>query len=390
VHRLSRLPRAGRGLGLLGGALLLAVFAGPVRAQAEPPQPGWSESDFLRRSRQLTFEGRRAGEGYFNLDGSQMVFQSERETGNPFYQIYVMDLETGDTRRISPGQGKTTCAFFQPGTGRIVFASTHHDPRSLELQQAEYARRAEGKQRRYSWDYDPEMELYVYEPATEGLRRLTHVRGYDAEASYSPNGKWIVFTSVRSGYEEELDEREKRRFEIDPSYHAEIYRMRSDGSGVKRLTQVPGYDGGPFFSPNGKKIVWRRFDEEGLIAEVWTMDRDGTDQRQLTDLGSMSWAPYFHPSGKYIFFTSNKFGFSNFELFIVDAEGRKQPVRITYTDGFDGLPVPTPDGKRLTWTSTRRNQGKGQIFIADWNHERALEALRQSPERRSEPQGRKR
>jgi Tol biopolymer transport system component len=147
------------------------------------------------------------------------------------------------------------------------------------------------------------------------------------------------------------------------------------------LTDSPGYDGGPFFTPDGARIVWRRFDESGLIANVWTMKPDGTDQRQITDFGSMSWAPYMHPSGAYIIFASNKLGFENFELFIVDAQGTKEPVRVTYSDGFDGLPVPSPDGKTLAWTSSRSGGAAGQLFLAQWNHEKALEAIRSAPPR---------
>ena len=157
--------------------------------------------------------------------------------------------------------------------------------------------------------------------------------------------------------------------------------MRTDGSDVRRLTDVPGYDGGPFFSPDGRRIVWRRFDEQGLIADIWTMNTDGTDQRRITDFGSMSWAPYIHPSNEYVFFASNKLGFENFELFIVDTDGHKEPVRVTYTDGFDGLPVPSPDGARLAWTSNRSGGREGQIFLGNWNHEMAQRALDASPPR---------
>jgi Tol biopolymer transport system component len=159
--------------------------------------------------------------------------------------------------------------------------------------------------------------------------------------------------------------------------------MRADGSGQKRLTNAVGYDGGPFFTQDGKKIVWRRFDEKGLIADVWMMNPDGSDQRQITDFGSMSWAPYMHPSGQYIIFASNKLGFENFELFMVDPEGKKEPVRVTYSDGFDGLPVPSPDGKMLAWTSSRSGGAAGQLFLAQWNHEKALEAIRTAPPRKS-------
>ncbi len=160
--------------------------------------------------------------------------------------------------------------------------------------------------------------------------------------------------------------------------------MRADGSGQKRLTNVPGYDGGPFFTHDGSRIVWRRFDEMGLIADVWTMKLDGTDAKQITDFGSMSWAPYEHPSGKYFIFASNKLGFENFELFMVDAAGTKEPVRVTYSDGFDGLPVPSPDGTQLAWTSSRGGGTDGQLFLAQWNHQKALEAIRERAAEKAE------
>jgi Tol biopolymer transport system component len=343
------------------------------------------EADFLTRIRRLTVEGRRAGEGYWSPDGKRLVFQSEREPGNPFYQIYALDLTTGDTQRISPGYGKTTCSFFRPGSDEIEFASTHHDPKSKQYQQEELDFRASGKTRRYSWDYDPEFDIYAYSPGRGGpsappaYRRLTSARGYDAEGSYSPDGQWIVFTSMRDAYNRTLSAEEQKQLEVDPSYFAEIYIMRADGSGQKRLTTVPGYDGGPFFSPDGKRIIWRRFDTSGLIANVFTMNPDGSDVRQVTDFGAMSWAPYIHPSGQYIVFASNKLGFENFEIYMVDIEGKKEPVRITYADGFDGLPVPSPDGKQLAWTSTRGGLTDGQIFLAEWNHAKALEALKAAP-----------
>jgi YVTN family beta-propeller protein len=346
---------------------------------ADETAADYKESDFLTRIRRLTVEGRRAGEGYWSPDGKRIVFQSEREPGNPFYQIYVLDLATGDTKRISPGLGKTTCAFFRPNSDEIEFASTHADPKSKELQDQELAFRASGKERRYSWDYDPEMDIYAYSEKTGALKRLTTARGYDAEGSYSPDGQWIVFSSMRDAYNRTLGAADQKMLEINPSFFAEIYIMRADGSGQKRLTHAPGYDGGPFFTPDGSRIVWRRFDEKGLIADVWTMKPDGSEQKQITDFGSMSWAPYMHPSGRYIIFASNKLGFENFELYMVDAAGTKQPVRVTYSDGFDGLPVPSPDGKLLAWTSSRSGGSAGQLFLANWNHEKALEAIERAP-----------
>ena len=355
-------------------ALTLAALV-PTFSSLAQSTPAASESDFLSRVRRVTYEGRRAGEGYFSSDGSRMVLQSEREAGNPFYQIYVMDMTTGDSELVSPGMGKTTCAFIRPGTGEIEFASTHHDPMTEQYAAEEYAARESGNERRYAWDYDPEMEIYVTHPNGGDLTRLTNSRGYDAEGSYSPDGEWIVFASNRNAYNRDLSEEHKRLLEMDPSYFIDLFIMRADGSELRQLTDVPGYDGGPFFFPDGSRIIWRRFDESGLLADVWSMKPDGSDQRQLTDFGSMSWAPYVHPSGEYVLFASNKLGFTNFEIFMVDVEGTKEPVRITFTDRFDGLPVPTPDGRQLLWTSQRHGDGGGQLYMADWNHEAAMAAL---------------
>jgi Tol biopolymer transport system component len=365
---------------LVVGLLLGPLFSGVGRGLQ--PDAAYQERDFLTRVRRLTVEGKRAGEGYWSPDGKRLVFQSEREAGNPFYQIYVLDLSTGDTKRISNGVGKTTCAFFRPGSDEIEFASTHADPKSKQWQDDELAFRASGKERRYSWDYDPEMDIYAYSEKTGAMKRLTTAKGYDAEGSYSPDGQWIVFASMRSAYDHALTAAEQKALAENPSNFAEIYTMRADGSEQKRLTTTFGYDGGPFFTQDGKKIVWRRFDEQGLIADIWTMNMDGSEPKQITSFGSMSWAPYMHPSGEYFIFASNKLGFENFELFIVDAPGTKEPVRVTYTDGFDGLPVPSPDGKTLAWTSSRGGGSAGQLYLAQWNHEKALAALKSAPPRK--------
>lgn len=374
TRRLSSLP------------LVLMLLAPATTSPAPAGEPAPVEvAPLLDRVRQLTFDGRRAGEGYFSSDGRKLVFQSEREPGNPFFQIFELDFETGATRRVSPGHGKTTCAFYRPGSDEILFASTHHDPRSERLQRDELELRASGRERRYEWDYDAEMELWVEDGESGALRRLTEARGYDAEASYSPDGKWIVFTSNRAAYASDLTDDERRMLESDPAYFADIYLMPADGGEAKRLTDEPGYDGGPFFMPDGERIVWRRFDERGLIADIWTMALDGSARLQLTDFGAMSWAPYPHPSGRYVLFTSNKHGFENFELFMVDSAGRKEPVRVTQFDGFDGLPVPSPDGRKLVWTARRPGADHGQLFVADWDHAAALAALESAPDRRVAP-----
>ncbi|MEW6306631.1 MAG: M20/M25/M40 family metallo-hydrolase [Verrucomicrobiota bacterium] len=352
---------------------ILAMLAQVVAVAAD------GEARFLSNTRQLIYEGKRSGEGYFSADGKSLVFQSEREADNPFYQIYVLDLESGDIRRVSPGTGKTTCAFLRPGSDDVLFASTHQDAEAKAKQKAEIDFRASGKTRRYSWDYDENFDIFTAKRDGSGLKRLTNARGYDAEGSYSPDGTKIAFCSVRDAYPlEKLPPKERQRAELDISYFGEIYIMNADGSGQKRLTSTPGYDGGPFFSPDGQRIIWRRFNEEGTIADIYTMKLDGRDVRRLTDFGAMSWAPYFHPSGKYVIFASNKHGFGNFELFMVDAEGAREPVRVTTTDGFDGLPVFSPDGRKLCWTSNRTSDNKSQLFLADWNHEAALEALQQA------------
>src|SRR5438876_4221631 len=229
--------------------IVTALITGPVIAQTGPT---YQERDFLTRVRRLTVEGKRAGQGSWSPDGKRLVFQSEREPDNPFYQIYVLDFATGETKRISPGVGKTTCAFFRPGTDEIEFASTHADPKSKELQEAELTIRASGQQRRYSWDYDPEMDIYAYNEKTAALKRLTEARGYDAEGSYSPDGQWLVFTSMRDAYNRTLSAQEQKKLAEDPSYFAEIYVMKADGSCQKQLTNVASYDAGPFFRPTGK------------------------------------------------------------------------------------------------------------------------------------------
>jgi Tol biopolymer transport system component len=359
----------------------LAGLCLPLQCAGQETPTG--EARFLSQVRQLTYEGRRSGEGYFSPDGQALIFQSEREPENPFYQIYVLDLRTGQTQRVSPGVGKTTCAFFRPRSDEVLFASTHLDPEAPAKQRAELEFRASGQTRRYSWDYDEHFDLFAARRDGSGLRRLTHAPGYDAEAAFSPDGRKIVFTSLRDAYPvEKLSAEQRRRLDTDPAYFAEIYLMNADGSDVRRLTHAPGYDGGPFFSPDGRRILWRRFDEQGTTADLYTMKLDGSDVRRLTDFGCMAWAPFFHPSGRYVIFTANKLGFANFELFLVDAAGRREPVRVTTTEGFDGLPVFSPDGQQLCWTSNRTPDGQSQLFLANWNHKAALRALKQAPPRR--------
>lgn len=364
--------------------LTAPVAANPAHSHSPTPatvsgaQPG-HETTLLKNTRQLVFSGKRSGEGYFSADGKKLIFQSEREADNPFFQMYVLDFESGETTRVSPGWGKTTCGWIHPNGRQVMFSSTQDDPEAKVKQKAELEFRASGKSRRYSWDYDAHYEIYQADIAGGKYVNLTRSPGYDAEGAYSPDGKEIVFASNRSAYTGKLSDADRQRLEQDPASFVDLYIMNSDGSNVRRLTTSSGYDGGPFFSADGKKIIWRRFSQHGDSAEIFSMNRDGSGEKQLTQMGVLSWAPFYHPSGDYLIFATNKQGFANFELYLVDVEGKKEPVRVTETEGFDGLPVFSPDGKRLVWTSGRTANGQSQLFMADWNDTEARRLLKMAP-----------
>jgi len=367
-------------------ARVFLVVLGSGMAAANSPRalagPDRGPDRFIRNTRQLTYDGRRSGECYFSPDGTKLVFMSEREPGNPFFTIYMLDFDTGDVTRISPGKGKATCPYFQAGTGLIEFASTHLDPDLDAKAAAEYEKRKQGTERYGGWNYDEFYDLFLAKQDGTIVQRLTDTPGYDAEGAFSPDGKLIVFCSIRDAYPpEKLSPEQQKLYAERPDYFAEIYLMKADGSEQRRLTDWPGYDGGPFFTPDGQRIVWRHFTEDGLRADVYTMKLDGSDRLRLTDFGALSWAPIFHPSGEYCIFTSNKLGFDNFELFLVDAHGRHEPVRVTYSDRFDGLPTFSPDGQRICWTSNLTDTNESQMFLADWDHAAALDAVAKSPVR---------
>src|SRR5687768_656340 len=212
-----------RFIAVAGFLAVWVVFCSAAETDVE------TEARFLSNARQLIFEGKRSGEGYFSADGKALIFQSEREAENPFYQIYLLNFESGDVHRVSPGTGKTTCAFFRPGTDEVLFASTHLDPEAAAKQKAELEFRASGKQRRYSWDYDEHMDIFAARRDGSGLRRLTTAPGYDAEGAYSPDGRRIVFCSTRHAYPtNKLAAAERKRLEADPSYFGELYIMNAD------------------------------------------------------------------------------------------------------------------------------------------------------------------
>src|SRR5205085_612716 len=163
------------------------------------PAADWEKQEAvcLSNLRQVTKDFVRAGEGYFSPDGTQIIFQAEeKDSGNPFYQIFVMDLQSGRYRRVSPGIGKTTCSYFRPDGKKIIFASTHLDPNAKQEYAKEYKQREEekrsGKRRRYQWDFDPRMAIFEADPDGGNLKQLTHAEGYNAEGSYSPDGKQTV------------------------------------------------------------------------------------------------------------------------------------------------------------------------------------------------------
>lgn len=326
--------------------------------------------------RQMTFVGPRAGEGYFSADGRLLIFQSERVDNNPFYQIFVLNRDNGQTVQVSPGAGKTTCAWIHPSNEKALFSSTHLDLLIKDKTAKEYEERKNPVKGKYSWSFDETFDIFEAPIAAslktgnavpeKSLRRLTKEIGYDAEASYSPDGRKIAFASNRAGYTETLSADDKKTFDQDPSYMMDLYMMNADGSDVERLTTARGYDGGPFFSADGTKLTWRRFSPNGQFAEIMVMDLKTKKEKQLTEMKAMSWAPYFHPSGDYIVFTTNKLGYSNFELFVVDVEGSRQPVRVSYLEGFDGLPVFLPNGREISWTR-RDEKGESQIYLASWD-----------------------
>lgn len=332
-------------------------------------------TDFITEDYQLSDKEVRVGEAYYRADMKWMVYQAEVSEQNPFYQIYLKDLVNGKVQQVSPGDGKTTCAWVHPSQEKVLFSSTHEDADAKAKMQAEIERRKSGEKQSYAWDYDEFYDIYETDFLGGKIKNLTNTLGYDAEASWSPDGKLIAFASNRRAYTEKLSDEEAELFRKDPSTMIDIYIMNADGSNVKRLTHTRVYDGGPFFSPDGKRIVWRRFSESGREAEIFTMNIDGSDQKQITRLNKLSWAPFYHPSGQYIIFSTNMEGHRNFELYIVDVDGKKEPIRVTEKEGFDGLPVFTPDGKSITWTSDRTPEKKGHLFHGKWNHEKALQSF---------------
>ena len=300
----------------LGVLLLLAAAAQQTAPSGAAPQATATQPEkHLRNIKQLTFGGQNA-EAYFSVDGKKLIFQSTREPVK-CDQIFIMNTEGSNQHMVSTGKGRTTCSFWYPDGKKILYASTHLG----------------------SPDCPPKPD-------------------------YSKGYVWAIYSSF------------------------DIFTANPDGSNVKQLTDELGYDGGPTFSPDGKLVVYRAHhpkteqeikDYKDLLAqnlirptylEIWTMKTDGSDKRQITDLGAASFAPAFYHDGKHIIFSSNvgsTGGMGNFELYGVDLDG-KNLQRLTFTDGFDGFPMFSPDGKQLVWISGRNGKvpHETNVFIADW------------------------
>ena len=322
----------------------------------------------FKNLRQITFGGDNA-EAYFSEDGKKLSFQ----TNNPAWglkcdQIYWLSLtaQKGDSafqpHKLSTGEGRTTCSYYMPGGKQILYASTHLAGKECPPAPSPRA------DKKYLWAVYPEFDIFVADETGKITKQLTDAKGYDAEATISPKGDKIVFTSDRSG-------------------DLELWIMDIDGKNQKQITNGLGYDGGAFFSPDGKKLVFRasrpnteeevseykNLLKEHLVAptnmEIYTCNVDGSDLKQITKLGKANWAPFFHASGKKIIFSSNHHSQKgyDFQLFMIGEDGNNLE-RITQESMFNAFPMFSPDGKKLVFSSNRNNGGgrDTNLFIADW------------------------
>ena len=332
--------------------------ADPPVNLADGVELGMPDEVHLRNIRQLTVGGENA-EAYWAFDGSMLIYQGNKPDAG-CDQIFTLDPQTAESTRVSNGEGRTTCAYFYPSGDEILYSSTHHHnaecPPVPDFSMG------------YVWPIYETYDVFVSNTDGSNLRQLTTEDGYDAEATFSPAGDRIVFTSTRDG-------------------DLELYSMAPDGSDVVRLTDRPGYDGGAFYSPDGSKIIWRadypeegpelddymRLLAEGLIRpgelEILVMDADGSNPRQVTNVGGANFAPYWHPSGEKIIFSSNHHDPDgrDFELYMINLDGTGL-TQITYSEGFDGFPVFSPDGRYLVFGSNRNNGDSNDtnVFIAEW------------------------
>jgi Tol biopolymer transport system component len=359
--------RAIRAVVLLSVPVIACLIAAPgiaaLRAQAAPPAALRQRSPLvlpqekhLANIKQLTDDAENA-EAYFSFDGQRLSFQSTRVHGCD--QIYTMNIDGSDLRRISNGEGRTTCSFYYPDGKHILYASTHLAGAACPA--------TPDQSLGYVWPVYDAYDIFRADADGKNLVQLTKTPGYDAEATIAKDGR-VVFTSVRDG-------------------DMEIYSMTGDGSDVRRLTNLPGPDGGPFFSPDGTKIVFRgHHPDKGAelddyfallkkalwrpgALDVFVMDRDGKNLKQITHGGGANWAPYWTPDGQRIIYASNARDPQgrNFDIFLINLDGTGLE-QITFNDTFDGFPMFSPDGKQLVFASNRHDakDGETNIFIADW------------------------
>ena len=327
----------------------------------------YPQEKHLINVKQLTFGGDNA-EAYFSFDNSMIVFQAKNPAWNaPCDQIYVFPFDDGNMENeipqlISEGLGRTTCAYFMPGNKTVLYASTRSGGDACP---PDPERREDGK---YVWPIYADFDIYIADLKGNITDTLISGPGYDAEATISPMGDKIVFTSIRTG-------------------DLELYTCDINGSNVKQITSELGYDGGAFFSPDGTKLVFRSSrpttDEdikeykdllkEGLVKptnmEIYVCNVDGSDLTKVTDLGNANWAPFFHPSQEKIIFSSNhasKGGYS-FNLYMINVDGTGLE-QITYDKVFAAFPMFSYDGKKLIFSSNRNNGGtrNTNLFIAEW------------------------
>jgi Tol biopolymer transport system component len=334
----------------------------PLALVTAQPADDWktAEAAHLKNIRQVTSGFVRAGEGYFSPDVKKIIFQAEeKDTGNPFYQIFVMDLETGKFTRVSPGVGRTTCGYFRPDGKKVIFASSHSDPDAKKHQEAEIAQRAKDARegtprRRYSWDFDPHMKIYEANLDGTDLKCLTpDAKVYTAEGSYSADGTRIVYSSGTAG-------------------NVELYIMNADGTGARQITggKVKCYNGGPFLSPDGKRVIFRADRKEKDRLQLYVINVDGTGERALTTNDKwVYWAPFWYKDGKHIIYTaadhSNELVRPNYDLYWMNIDTGKI-TRITYAPGQDVLPVFDRTYTKLMWTSSRDGHSPTQLYIADF------------------------
>jgi len=328
----------------------------------------YPDEKHFRNIRQLTFDGDNA-EAYFSYDGKNLVFQRNNpKEGLNCDQIFVGKLPTSPNepfsyRMISSGRGRTTCGFFTRDGRHIIYASTEKDADSCPPtpDRSKYGNR-------YIWPIYAGYDIFMADLDGRIVRQLTNTPGYDAEATLSPDGKKMIFTSMRDG---DLD----------------LYIMDLGTYKVTRITHELGYDGGAWFSPDGKKIIWRasrpRTPEEiadyksllkeNLVAptrmEVWMADADGSHARQITQYGQANWAPNFIPGSNKIIFCSNyeyQRGFP-FNMYTLNPDGSGLE-KISHDKGFDAFPMFSSDGRKIVFSSNRNNGGgRGiNVFIADW------------------------